>query len=84
MTSTGVEGRPRARLRVSAAEVLADGVEELVVVEQAIELLEPGLEAEARPGDQGEQVGPIVAVAEHAPSVQNAGEHGHFAPRANS
>ena len=64
MTSTGVEGRPRERvLGVASGEVAADEVEELVVVEEAIELLQLGLEAQAELGDQREQIGPFIAVA---------------------
>ena len=64
MTSTGVEGRPRdAGLGMSPGEVAADEVEELVVVEEAIEVLELGLEAQAELGGQREQIGPFIAVA---------------------
>ena len=48
--------------RRAAGEVVADEVEDLVVVEQPVELLQLGLEAQAELGDQREQIGPIVAV----------------------
>ena len=48
---------------MATGEVGADEVEELVVVEEAVELLQQGLEAEAELGDQREQIGPVIAVA---------------------
>jgi hypothetical protein len=45
-------------------------VEDFVVVEQPVELLELGLEAELELGDEGEQIRPIVAVSEHPRSLQ--------------
>ena len=56
-------------------------LDDLVVVEQAVELLELGLEAEAELGDQGEQIGPVVAVAEHACSLPEAAKPAYFAPQ---
>ena len=70
MTSTGVEGRPRERVlgwrRARSSRTRSN---ELVVVEQAVELLELGLEAEAELGDQREQIGPVVSVSEHGSGV---------------
>ena len=47
----------------------ADGLDDLVVVEQAVELLELGLEAEVELGHQGEQVGPVISMSEHGSGV---------------
>jgi hypothetical protein len=58
----------------AACHVGADGLDDRVVVEQAVELLELGPESEAEPGHQGEQVGPIVSMSEHGcglPSVRS-------------
>ena len=100
MTSTGVEGRPRDRESGRAAgHVGADGLDDLVVVEQAVELLQLGLEAEAELGDQGEQVGPVISMSEHGcgvPSVRLVrflsmptaykppGKQGNFAPQTST
>lgn len=46
-------------------QVVADGAEEGVVVEQPVELGQLRLEPEAELGYEGEQVGGRVAVAEH-------------------
>ena len=54
---------PGAGLGMPAGEVGADEVEELVVVEEAVELLELRLEAQAELGGQREQIGPFIAVA---------------------
>jgi hypothetical protein len=48
---------------VAAGEVSSDEVEEFVIVEQAIKLLELGLEAEAELGDHREEIGPFIAVS---------------------
>jgi hypothetical protein len=61
-------GGPAAgpRPRGAAGHVVADEVEDLVVVEQAVELLQLGVEPEPEPRDQGEQIDRLVAVLEHA------------------
>ena len=57
MTSTGVERRPRDLVVGRASgEVGTDGVEDLVILEQAVELLQLGLEVQAELGHEGEQV----------------------------
>jgi hypothetical protein len=58
---------------VTASQVLADAFEQLVIVEQAVELLQLGIEAEVELGDQREQIGPFVSIPEHGsglPSVR--------------
>jgi hypothetical protein len=62
----------RAGLGMTAGEIPADPLEELIVVEQPVELLELGLEAESEAGDQGEQIGPGVAVPEHGSGLPSA------------
>ena len=52
-------------VRVPAGQVVPHPGEQLVVVEQAVELGQLRLEPEAESGDEGEQVGGRVAVAEH-------------------
>jgi hypothetical protein len=69
---------PRAGVGIAAGQVAADAVEEFVVVEQAMRLLEQGLKARAESRDEREQIGPIVAVLEHAGSLQNGLKQGHF------
>src|SRR5262249_55428607 len=66
---------------VSRGEVAADEVEELVVVEEAVELLQLRLEAEPELGDQREQIGPVVAVAQHPSSLPEAAKPAYFAPQ---
>ena len=92
-----MEGRPRDRDRGERrAMVGADGLDDLVVVEQAVELLELGLEAEAELGDEGEQIGPVID-SEHGcgvPSVRLVrclptaykppGKQGNFAPQTST
>lgn len=59
---------------MAAGEVAADELEQLVVVEQAVELLQLGLETQAELGDQGEEAGPVVSIPEHGsspPSVRS-------------
>jgi hypothetical protein len=50
-------------LWVTAGEIVADPVDDRIVVEQLVEVLELRLEAEIELGDQREQIGPVVAVA---------------------
>ena len=85
---------------VAPAEVVADAGEDLIVVEESIELGQPGLEPEAELRDQGEEVGGFVTVAEHVPrasetrsfgpspllrpSVPGAETGVHFAPQTSS
>ncbi len=85
ITSIGVEGRPRERVfrgrrARSACEVAADEIEELVV-EQATEVFQLGLEAEPQLGDEDEEAGPVMAGPEHAASLPEAAKHAYFAPQ---
>jgi hypothetical protein len=56
---------------ISAAQVGAEAGDDLVVVEQAIELSQLGLELQLQLRDQGEPVDGFVAVAEHGGSLPN-------------
>jgi hypothetical protein len=54
---------------LAAGEVLADTLEQLVIVEQSVELLKLGLEAQAELGDQREKVRLVVAVTQRPSSL---------------
>ena len=69
---------------VASRQVVADAVEDLVIIEQPVELLEQGLEAEAELGDEGEEIGPIMAMFEHGHSLQKASKQGDFAPQTSA
>ena len=59
----------RTRARRPPRHVVTDRLDDLIIVEQAVELLELGLEAEAESGHQGEEVGPVVSIPEHGSGV---------------
>jgi hypothetical protein len=75
----GTAAGPRAR--AAAGHIGADTVDDLIVVEQSVELLELGLETEPEAGDEREEIRPVVAVPEHARSLQIARKQGNFAPK---
>ena len=60
-----MEGRPRG----AAGHIGADAVDDRVVVEQALELLQVGLEAQAELGGERGQIGPGVSIPERGSGV---------------
>jgi len=73
-----------AGLGITAGQVAADEVEQLVVIQEMIELLQLGLETEAKLGDKREQIGPVVSVLEHAYSLPEALDTAYFAPQTSA
>lgn len=63
--------------RVAPHEVLADAGEDHVVVEEAVESGQLGLELEPELGGEGEEVDGLVAVAEHGRCLRDATARGN-------
>src|SRR5512135_1886164 len=57
---------------VAPSQIGADAGEQLVIIEEAIELGQLGLELQPELGDEAEEIDGIVAVAEHRRELLNA------------